>query len=381
MAVESLTDSRSLRSATRAFAAEEITPIAEEQDRLEQTPLDVYASFWSRGLANVLTDLERTSYLEDLCVMADELAYACAGIATMLVLPTFFNRIAVSHLAEPARTEIRDRILSQPVMTAFAASEARAGSDFNHLETEACRVAGGYVINGNKAYTANLRTAEYVIVVARTMTPEQRTSGRLTWFLVPTTAAGLTIGSRWHTFGMRAMDLSPVELRDVFVPDGFRLGQEGAGLSLLSEVLGQSRTGIGAIAVGIARRARDEILAYGASRRLYGDKLYKLQDYRFRIAQMEVDICAARALVLRSATAYDGGLQHGNEASIAKLFAGQMVMRVTGEASGMLGSAGYTGQTVVEKLLRDARNTGIVEGTEPTHKETIFANLLRHGGS
>ncbi len=380
MAVASLT-ATSLRSATRDFAAEEITPIAEEQDRLEQTPLDVYASFWSRGLASVITDLERRSYLEDLCVIADELAYACAGIATMLVLPTFFNRIAVSYLAEPARTEVRDRILSQPVMTAFAASEARAGSDFNRLETEARRVDGGYIINGSKAYNANLRTAEYVIVVARTTTPGPRSSGRLTWFLVPATAPGLTIGARWHTFGMRSMDLSPVELQDVFVPDGFRLGAEGAGASLLGEVLGQSRTGIGAIAVGIARRARDEVMAYGASRYLYGDKLYKLQDYRFRIAQMEVDISAARALVLRSATAYDRGLPHGNAASIAKLFAGQMVMRVTAEASGMLGSAGYTGQTVVEKLLRDARHAGIVEGTEPTHKETIFANLLRRGGS
>ena len=149
---------------------------------------------------------------------------------------------------------------------------------------------------------------------------------------------------------------------------------------MMVQSLSQSRTGIAAMAVGIARRARDEILAFGTKRRLYGDKLVKLQDYRFRIAEMEQDIAAARALVQVSASNYDRGLEHAKEASIAKLYAGQMVMRVTGAASMMLGSIGYTGQSVVEKLFRDARHTAIVEGTEPIHKELIFANVLRHGG-
>jgi alkylation response protein AidB-like acyl-CoA dehydrogenase len=176
------------------------------------------------------------------------------------------------------------------------------------------------------------------------------------------------------------MDLSPLELTNVAVPESHRIGDEGRGLRLMNDSLSQSRTTIAAIAVGVARRARDEVLSFGAKRVLYGDKLHKLQDYRFRIADMEADIAAARALVYLSALKYDQGGDHNKEASIAKLYAGQMVMRVTQAASLMLGSVGYTGQSVVEKLFRDARHTAIVEGTEPTHKEIVFASLLRRGG-
>ena len=120
--------------------------------------------------------------------------------------------------------------------------------------------------------------------------------------------------------------------------------------------------------------------AFARQRTLYGDKLHKLQDYRFRIADMEVGISAARSLVWLASLKMDQGLEATKEASVAKLFAGQMVMRVTETASQMLGSIGYTSQSVVAKLFRDARHIGIVEGTEPTHKEIIFANLLRRGG-
>jgi alkylation response protein AidB-like acyl-CoA dehydrogenase len=147
----------------------------------------------------------------------------------------------------------------------------------------------------------------------------------------------------------------------------------------MNEHLAQSHTGIAALGVGIARRARDLVLEFGGRRRVYGQKLTRLQDYRFRIADMEKDIAAARGLVWVSALKYDAGHEHAKEASIAKLYAGEMVTRVTQEVALMLGSIGYTGQTVAEKLLRDARHIAIVEGPEPTHKEIIFAQMLRHG--
>jgi butyryl-CoA dehydrogenase len=133
------------------------------------------------------------------------------------------------------------------------------------------------------------------------------------------------------------------------------------------------------MAVGIARRARDTVLDFGLHRRLYGDKLTKMQDYRFRIAEMEMEIAAARSLVALSAKKADLGLDHSKEASLAKLYAGQMVMRVTSEAVLMLGSVGYTGQTVADKLMRDARHISIVEGPDPIHKEMVFAQMLRRG--
>jgi alkylation response protein AidB-like acyl-CoA dehydrogenase len=373
----------SLRSTIRRFAAEHVSPIAMEHDRAGTSPRQVYRDFWERGLADRFVPARSPSdapYLTDGCIVAEELAYACAATASLIMLPIFLNRIALANLAEPLRAAFLDEIRQRPVITAFAASERRAGSDLLGVETSATVVEGGYVLDGRKEYSSNLGHASYVIVVARTGPASERSNDALTWFLVPTDTPGVEIGERWQTLGLRSMNLSPLTLRQVRVPTDHRLGAEGGGLGLMVRSLSQSRTGIAAIAVGIARRARDEVLAFGTKRRLYGDKLVKLQDYRFHIAEMEKDIAAARALVQVSASHYDRGLDHSKEASIAKLYAGQMVMRVTEAASIMLGSIGYTDQSVIEKLFRDARHTAIVEGTDPIHKELIFANVLRHGG-
>ena len=372
-----------LRSTVRRFAADHISPIAMEHDRAGTSPLHVYREFWERGLAaGFVPDQSRSEspYLTDGCVVAEELAYACAATASLIMLPIFLNRVALANLDEPLRSAFLEEIRQRPVITAFAASERRAGSDLLGVETSATVVDSGYVLDGRKEYSSNLGHASYVIVVARTGPGSERSNDALTWFLVPTDTPGVEIGERWQTLGLRSMNLSPLTLRQVRVPADHRLGAEGGGLGLMVRSLSQSRTGIAAIAVGIARRARDEVLAFGTKRRLYGDKLVKLQDYRFQIADMEKDIAAARALVQVSASNYDRGLDHSKEASIAKLYAGQMVMRVTEAASLMLGSIGYTDQSIVEKLFRDARHTAIVEGTDPIHKELIFANVLRHGG-
>jgi alkylation response protein AidB-like acyl-CoA dehydrogenase len=340
-------------------------------------------AFWEQGFARRFipsSGQEPGPYLADGCAAADELAYACAATASLLMLPVFFNRVVVRQLAEPMRAEFADRLARGPVLTSFAASEREPGSDLLGVRTSARREDDGYVLDGRKEYSSNLGHADYVIVVARTADDGARASDALSWFLVPTDAPGVTVGPRWSTLGLRSMSLNPLDLNGVLLPSSHRIGDEGRGLQLMLENLSQSRTGIAAMAVGIARRARDEVLAYGSKRRLYGDKLIKLQDYRFRIAEMEKDIAAARALVQVSADLFDRGLDHGKEASIAKLYAGQMVMRVTEAASVMLGSVGYTTQSVIEKLFRDARHTAIVEGTEPIHKELIFASVLRRGG-
>ncbi len=365
----------------RAFVAEEITPQALEHDRLGTTFLEAYARFCDRGFNEPFfrgDGRPRPPYLVSFCVAGEQLGYGCGATASLITLSVFLNRLVLTLVSEPLRSELHPSFTTKPVVTAFAASEREAGSDLLNLDVRAERCDGGYVLRGRKEYSSNVRHASHVIVVART--GEGRSSDVMSWFLVRTDQPGVRIGERWPTLGLRSMDLSPLELTDVFVPESHRIGEEGRGLRLMNDSLPQSRTTIAAIAVGVARRARDEVLAFGTKRILYGDKLHKLQDYRFRIADMEQDIAAARALVYLSALKYDQGGDHNKEASVAKLYAGQMVMRVTEAASLMLGSVGYTGQSVIEKLFRDARHTAIVEGTEPTHKEIVFASLLRKGG-
>ena len=369
-----------LLACARDFARTEIEPVAEECDRRAALPVDVKQRFHDARIAtDFLEQADGQDFVATACLLAEELSHACAAFASHLMLPVFFNRIVLAHVDGQDRDRFLEECRVRPVITSFAASEAAAGSDLLALATTATRTDSGYVLNGRKEYSSNLRAADYVIVVARTGPADARSTDALSWFLVPTNAPGVTIGERWPTFGLRALDVSPLELKDVEVPATCLLGGEGRGLPMMGGSLAQSRTGIAALGVGIARRARDVVMEHGKRRRLYGDKLNRLQDYRFHISDMEKNIAAARALVWVSARRADAGADAGKEASIAKLFAGEMVMGVTSAASAMLGSIGYTGQSQVEKLLRDGRHVAIVEGPEPTHKELIFASMLRHG--
>jgi alkylation response protein AidB-like acyl-CoA dehydrogenase len=365
----------------KEFARANLDPIVDSAEAAGRIPPEVSQRFHGTGIpTRFLEAYPGDEFVSTASQMADELAYHCAAMASHLLLPMFFNRIVIGLLSGPERHEFLQRCLAGPVITSFAASEAAAGSDLMALGVRARRTDDGYVLNGRKEYSSNLGSAQYVIVVARTGDAEGRSTDSMSWFLVPTDAPGVRVGERWPTFGLRAIDVSPVELRDVHVPAAYRLGDEGRGLPMMGSSLTMSRTGIAALGVGISRRARDVVLEHSKKRRLYGAKLNRMQDYRFRIADMEKNIAAARALVAVAAAKADRGDEAVKEASIAKLFSGELVMNVTVAASAMLGSIGYTGRSPIEKLLRDGRHVAIVEGPEPTHKELIFAHLLRHGG-
>jgi alkylation response protein AidB-like acyl-CoA dehydrogenase len=379
---------RALRDRVRAFASTEIAPYAERADQSRALPADLGKRFHQSRIADqFLNGNLDEAYLAKICMVTEELAYDCAASASFLMLPVFFNRFLLRHLSPDRAADLRAELAEDHVITSFAASERDAGSDLQAMSVTLTRTNEGYRLDGRKEYSSNVRAARHVIVVARGPLDAQPhgdggvtpSASGITWVVLPTNSSGVSVGERWNTLGLRALDVSPIEFNGALIPADLRLGEEGAGLQLMQRNLAQSRTGIAALAVGIARRARDLVLDFGRRRRLYGDKLIRLQDYRFHIADMEKEIAAARSLVALSADKFDRGLDHGKEASIAKLYAGQMVMRVTEAASLMLGSVGYTGQSQIEKLLRDARHVGIVEGPEPIHREIIFAELLRRG--
>ncbi len=371
-------DQLALRNSAREFGKSHILPVSEVSERERRILPEVGAAFHDAGFGKAWYDPDANvrGLVTSGAILAEEFGYVDPAYASHLMLPVFFNRIVLGYVSGATKDELVARMNAGHLVTAFAASERAAGSDFGALAVKAEANDDGYILNGRKEYSSNLRQAHQTIVVARTS--PGATDG-LSWFLVPMDADGVALGERWETLGMRAIDISPVELTDVQVAADRRLGNEGRGLWMFNEHLAQSRTGIGAMAVGIARRARDTVLDFGLHRRVYGDKLTKMQDYRFRIAEMEMEIAAARSLVALSAKKADAGLDHSKEASLAKLYAGQMVMRVTSDAVLMLGSIGYTGQTVADKLMRDARHVSIVEGPDPIHKEIVFAQMLRRG--
>lgn len=370
-----------LRLAAQVFRDTQILPIADRQDRIGDFPVEISDRFYRDGWMDYFMpepdNEEPGTFLVDSACVVEELAYGCAGIGASLMLPILVNRTTLSYLDKESSDDFRLELQKEPFMTAFAASEHTAGSDLKQMEASARKTDGGWLINGSKAFSSNLRHARYVVVVARELTDGKHAGNAFPWFLVPTSAPGVKIGPAWETFGIRAMDVSPLYLNDVEIPEERRLGGAGHGLSMMAKQLSVSRTWFAAVAVGIARRARDVILEYARGRKLYGGHLYKLQDYRFQLVEMEQGIAAARSLVWLSALKHDAGLDHRKEASIAKLFAGQMVMQVTAAASMMMGGMGYTSEIVLGKLLRDARHVAILEGPEPVQKELVFHRMLR----
>jgi alkylation response protein AidB-like acyl-CoA dehydrogenase len=370
---------RTLRDGIREFAKAQIIPISGQCAAERRMPESVAEAFHAAGFpaSYYWREADNTAAVADGAIISEELGYADASFASYLMLPVFFNRLVLGYLNGESLDRFIEALNAGHVVTSFAASEREAGSDFAALGVRASKCDdGSYELHGRKEYSTNIRYAKQVIVVART---SDEGMGGLSWFLVPMDSDGVSVGDRWDTLGLRALDVSPLELNNVAVPADHRIGDEGKGIQMFNLHLAKSRTGIAAMAVGIARRARDVVMDFGLHRRVYGDKLTKMQDYRFRIVEMEKEIAAARALVALSAQKSDAGLDHSKEASLAKLYAGEMVMRVTAEAVLMLGSAGYTGQTVADKLMADARHVAIVEGPEPIHKEIVFATMLRRG--
>jgi alkylation response protein AidB-like acyl-CoA dehydrogenase len=362
------------------FTNEQIIPAADRADECREFGSDLQDAFLETGLPREFLDPQPGEEFATVAASITEaLAYGCAAHASYLMLPLFFNRVVIGSLPPAESAAFKDECLRRPVVTAFAATERESGSDLLAMSVTAERYDGGYRLNGRKEYSSNLGQAEFVAVVART-SDEERGKNAHTWFLVSTDSSGVEVGERWPTFGLRALQVCPLELDDAFVPEHRRLGAEGDGISLMVKHLNESRTGIAALGVGIARRARDLVIDFSRRRVVFGEKLTKQQDYRFRIAVIERDIAAARALIYAACLRMEAGEDATREASLAKWFSGAMVMRVTTEASAMLGSIGYTMQTPVEKLIRDARHVAIVEGSEPIHKELVFAHLLRHGG-
>jgi alkylation response protein AidB-like acyl-CoA dehydrogenase len=365
---------------TDEFVRECVLPSADVSDERGEFPAGIQDAFHQSGIARDFVDPRAgDEFPTQAALVAESLAYGCAAYASYLMLPVFFNRVIVASLPPAEADAFRDECQRRPVVSAFAATEKASGSDLLAMAVRADRYDGGYCLSGRKEYSSNLGQAEYVAIVARTG-EEERSRNAHTWFLLRTDAPGVSVGPRWSTFGLRALHVNPVELEDAFVSESYRLGGEGDGISLMAKHLNESRTGIAALGVGMARRARDIVIDYSRRRLVFGEKLTKQQDYRFRIAEMERDIAAARALIWTACVRMESGEDATREASLAKWFAGEMVMRITTNAAAMLGSVGYTMQTPIEKLIRDARHVAIVEGSDPIHKELVFAHVLRHGG-
>lgn len=371
---------REIVGLAREFAQNELAPHSAEWDREKEYPEATMRQLGEMGFLGLRIPeeydglgLDASTYL----AVLEELAAADA--ATSITL-SVHNSLPVSMLLDCGSEEQRERWLKPmargEVLAAFSLSEADAGSDAAAVRAQAVRDGSDWVLSGEKTWVTNGDTAQLLVVMVRTDTPEERRGGRgISVFLVPADTPGVEPGKAEDKMGLRASRTTNVMLNDVRLKDEHLLGKEGEGLRYALQALENGRMGVAAQAIGIARTALQHAVRYAEERHQFEKPLKDFQAIQFKLADMVTRLSAARALLIDAARAKDAGEQVTARASMAKLFASETATWVTNQAVQIYGGYGYMRDYPVERLYRDAKVTEIYEGTSEIQRLVIARGL------
>lgn len=372
-------DQKMVRNTIRQFATEQILPGAAERDEKEEFPTEIIKRLGELGFMGVDTPeryggagLDMVTY----AMVVDEISRADASVGVIMSV----NNSLVCYPLEKFATEEQKQkwlvpIASGKMLGAFCLTEPEAGSDAANLKTTAVHDGDAYVINGAKNFITSGQHCDVYLLFAAT--DKSQGARGISAFIIPRNTDGVQVGKKERKMGIRASDCCPVTLEDVRVPVENRVGEEGVGFKVAMTALDSGRVGIAAQAAGVAQGALDQAKKYAKERVQFGRPIAQFQAIQFKLADMEVLVNAARMLIYLAATKKDHGQRFTTEAAIAKLFASDMVMKVTQEALHIHAGVGYTKDYPVERMLRDAKVTEIYEGTSEIQRFVIARDLLK----
>jgi alkylation response protein AidB-like acyl-CoA dehydrogenase len=361
-----------LRRLAHDFAERELRPIAREWDEKEDFPQDLLAKAARTGLTSYAIPAEYGGGGVDAvtsALVAEELSWGCAGLASTVQATMFPVRPLLAAGTEEQKDRYLRRLASEDgALAAIGFTEPHAGTDLASMSASARREGDAYVLSGEKCYLTNGGIAELTVVFAKV-------DGRITAFLVERNDPGVSAGRKEAKLGLRASYTGSLVLEDARIPADRLLGEEGQGWELALDFFRASRPQVAAAAVGVARAAFEHAAAYAREREAFGRPLIARQGVSFKLADMGMEIEAARLLVWRACEAVDRGEETGLPGSYAKAYAADVAMRVTTEAVQVLGGAGVMRDHPVEKWMRDAKVFQIVEGTSEIQRE-IAARII-----
>jgi acyl-CoA dehydrogenase len=374
----SLTEEQlALQEMAREFAAKEMKPNASRYDTGHESPDDVMHKAFEAGFitCNIPMEYGGGGLKElDIAIISEELAAGCAGMFTTIMASSLaFTPIVLFGTEEQKKTFLTP-CTKKLTFSAFCLTEREAGSDAGALKTTAKKVGSEYVINGAKCFITNGGIAGLYVVFANSM-PEKGMRG-ISAFIVPRETPGLTVGKVEDKMGHRASNTAEVFFDDVKVPESNLLYKEGFGFLVAMKTLDKTRGSVGAAGVGVARAALEYAVDYAKTRLQFGKPIATFQSTAFKIAQMAMEINAARHLVWHSAWLMDQGLACGKESAMAKCFGSDVAMRTTVEALQIFGGYGYMKDYPVEKLMRDAKLLQIYEGTNEIQRLVISREVI-----
>jgi alkylation response protein AidB-like acyl-CoA dehydrogenase len=372
-----------LRATARAFALEEVLPVANRLDpQHSEIPELLVARVAELGYFGITIPRELGGMglgLVEYCLVSEELARAWMSVASVIG----YTNGSTTALVGPRRDEYLRRMAAGDFLVAFALTEPEAGSDAASMACEARRHGEQWVVSGRKRWCGHALSADAIVVYARTLPmPESGRHRGISAFLVekqrgefPDGMVGRPIPKIGY-FGLTSWELDFEGLR---LPVEALMGEEGEAFSIGMEELTKARVQTAARSIGCARGALADALAYAHMRHQFGQPLDGFQAIRFRLAEMATRVEAARSLMYTAAESLDAGEPAVVEASMAKLYASEMAEWVTSEALQVLGGNGYTTEHAVERHWRDARLTRIIEGTSEIQKHIISRRIIEGG--
>ncbi|MCL7991377.1 MAG: acyl-CoA dehydrogenase family protein [marine benthic group bacterium] len=370
-----------IRELSRTIADEVLRPVAADYDRSGEFPWPVVEKMAEAGLFGVFIE-ERYGGLGDgdrtmnMVLVTEELSKACGGISLAFAGTALGTLPIIIAGSDEQKEKYLPSIAAGERLAAFALTEPQAGSDAAGIRTTAIRDGDHYVVNGIKQWITNGGDAEIYTVVVMT-NPEKGPRGAST-LVIEKDTPGFGFGKKEDKMGIRASSTRELVFEDCRVPVENLLGREGTGFITAMKTFDASRPGVGAQALGIAQGALDLAVDWAISRKQFGSPVSSFQGLRFLLADMAMQVEAARALIYATARHIDGNPKARSTiySAMSKCFASDIAMRVTTDAVQVFGGSGYMKDYPIEKYMRDAKITQIYEGTNQIQREEISRILI-----
>lgn len=367
-----------IREMTADFAREQIRPQAERIDREEEFPEDLFKQMAELGLFGITIPESYGGGGVDCygyAIVMEELSRGYSAVADQCGLVELVSTLIYRYGTDGQKERYLRSITGFDAKVAYCLTEAEAGSDLSAIKTTARPHGSGWRLTGSKLWINNGPLADVGIVLART-DPAKGHRG-MSVFVVDLHAEGVSRGPKEQKMGQRGSHVGPLFFNEVELGQEALLGELHRGFYMIMSVLEKGRVGIGALAVGIAQAGLEAALEYAQTRKQFGSPVANFQGIQWLLAQMAMEIAAARGLVHRAALLLDNDKPATEASSMAKCYASDMAVRQTAEAVQIFGGSGYIKGYEVERLYRDAKITQIYEGTNQIQRTIIARQLLK----
>ena len=367
-----------MRKAIAEFVAKEVKPGISERDEKEEFSIELFQKMAAMGLAGIPMPEEYGGAGGDYlgyAIAVEEISKVDASAGVTISAHTSLCSVPIyEYGTEEQKQKYLVPLAQGKKLGAFGLTEPFAGSDAAGMKSMAVLDGDHYVLNGSKQFITNAGYADIYVIIA--FTDKSKKSRGFSAFIVEKDTAGFTFGKKEKKMGIRSSATGELIFEDCRIPKENLLGKEGEGFKIAMSTLDGGRTGVAAQALGIAQGAFDEAVAYAKVREQFGQPISNFQGVSFKLADMAVQIEAARLLTYQAASLKDKKLPYAKQSAMAKLFASDIAMDVTVEAVQVFGGYGFSREFPLERFMRDAKITQIYEGTNEIHRLVISRYVL-----